>query len=110
MRNTYLKHIAVIFFICLFLLKGVGSLVPGLSVHFSKWTSQELVDSEAGNNKKNTEGKAENELKEYYLHHQLINTVSCLDAGCPKDIALRKTIYRQTVYIAIPTPPPKQLN
>lgn len=108
MKKNMLKYFAAVFFISIYLLKGIVTVMP---VFFSGGKSDFLItasiDTEE-NEKRNNGEKLDSETKELYLHHNSLLNVS-LPGTIVKTV---KTPIDHTAIIkhidrSIPTPPPE---
>jgi len=109
MTKDYIKLLIAVFFISLHFLKGAVSIMPTFFSGMDKKFANELVtEAEQENEKKNTEDRPGGSPKEFYFndHCPLIFTLSGL-SPTQQNIAAINILYKQTVYLSIPTPPPK---
>jgi hypothetical protein len=107
MRKNFSKYIISIFFILLFISKGIISLVPFLSdANAASLITEMLADAEKESSTKNSEEKSEieKESAKYDTPHVFELVAFSFDAKKLEDIADN---YSPDVHIAIPTPPPK---
>ena len=110
MKKDILKYFAAVFFITLYLLKGAATVMPALlSDTGANSFLIALPDTEAENNKNNTEERFEKETKEFYLHHNyLVSANLSSDVMDPKNIGENTIAFKQHFFAAIPTPPPER--
>jgi len=110
MKKDILTYFAAVFFITIYLLKGIATVLPALLTDTgSKSILTALMDQETENNKNNTEERFDTETKELYLHHNfLISVVIPGVANSQKNIEENNIAFKQHVYASIPTPPPEQ--
>lgn len=110
MKKDILKYFAAVFFITLYLLNGAATIMPVLfsdTVVNSFLTA--LPDTEAENNKNNTEERFDTEKRELYLHHNYLGSVSSsIDVMGLKNIEENNIAFKQHFFAAIPTPPPER--
>lgn len=109
MRKRRFKYWIAIFFIILFLFKGITSVYPTLlNIGISKTISEKFFPLENDEENKTAEEKAGPETKPLYWNndHQpgiaIVRFVLTI-----KRIQYHHIMYKQSVYISIPTPPPE---
>lgn len=109
MYKRRFKYLTVIFFITLFLFKGVASLYPTLlNSGESKSISEKLFCTENEEESKSAEEKAEQETKALYLNNDCQPGVALIKfIPVIKSIQCYPVNYKQSVCISIPTPPPE---
>ena len=110
MKKDILKYFAAVFFITLYLLNGAAIVMPVLLSDTGAHSFlTALPDTEAENNKNNTEERFDTETKEFYLHHNyLVSVSSSSDVRGLKNIEENNIAFKQHFFAAIPTPPPEQ--
>lgn len=107
MKKNFFKYIVSIFFILLFISKGVVSLVPYLSdANSVSLIAEMLADAEKESSSKNSEEKSEieKESAKYETPHMLELVAFAPDSQKLIEISNNSS---PEVHLPIPTPPPK---
>lgn len=109
MKFAFVRYIAAIFFITLYVFKGIGVVAPMLiQVSSGKIEIADIVNNAEESEKNNAEEKTDKEVKELYINHfnevDLNNGIVSLN----KIIATTHPLQAAQLFAgAIPTPPPE---
>lgn len=109
MQKNRFTYLIAIFFITLFLFKGIASLYPTLwNSTEGKSICEKLFCEANEDDKKNAEEKAEQEVKAFYVYNDYQPGIDIVKFILViKNIQCHHLVYKQSVYISIPTPPPE---
>lgn len=108
MKRHFIKYSGAFLFVCLFLFKGITTVVP-LFMKTDRFEAKHITlpGEESEDNKKNAEEKIEKESKEIYTNDHLALHGIDADVLLNKVTAARNEWYKSCVYLAIATPPPE---
>lgn len=104
MKRDCIKHIAGIFFVCLFIFNGLYSVFPSL------FTNDEPAIENVfnpGTEKSSAEEKGEKALKEVYLNNIYPDEFLSVNFSVTKILVAEQSMYKKDIHLSIPTPPPK---
>lgn len=107
MKFNIIKHIIALFFILLFSLKGIVSVLPAISAHLNKLIPTELIADSETENKKTTEEKQETGLKEYLIESPQYMITGLVYAITTRAISANNLLCQQDVFLPVYTPPPE---
>lgn len=104
---NYTRYITITFFISLFILNGVCSIVSKL-LPGDGTVVEKLYHTDAETEKKETGERAEQEVKQLFLNDSFpVDLLAVYFYSDERNTTAASVMYKKDIHISIPTPPPE---
>ena len=110
MKKDSLQYLIAIFFISLYFFKGAATVWPVFFADITdKYSTEIPLDAGKESEKSVPEESTGKEFKEFYPDNIFSLNTQISITLLPENFAATNAVYQQTIYLSIPTPPPKTI-